>query len=65
MKEILIDVADDGEIKIETRGISGKSCISEAQFIKDLLGTEIACSLTPAYYAKNQTKIKKYLPLCG
>ena len=65
MKEIVIDISNEGEIKIETRGFTGKSCLTEAQFIKDLLGSETARQLTPAYWNKNQAEIKKYLPLCG
>ena len=65
MKEIVIDISNEGEIKIETRGFKGKNCLSESQFIKDLLGRETARQLTPTYWAKNQTEIKKYLPLCG
>jgi len=65
MKEILIDVSDEGEIKIETRGFKGKSCISEAQFLKDVLGKETARTLTPTYWQENRTGIKKHLPLCG
>ena len=41
MKEIIIDVSNEGEIQIETRGFKGKSCIKESQFMKDLLGKEI------------------------
>ena len=50
MKEIVIDISNEGEIKIETRGFTGKSCLTEAQFIKDLLGSETARQLTPAYW---------------
>jgi hypothetical protein len=65
MKEIVIDVSDDGQIQIETKGFTGKSCIEESQFIKEVLGSETARQLTPTYWQKNQAKIKKYLPLCG
>jgi hypothetical protein len=65
MKEIVIDVSDDGQIKLETRGFAGKSCVEESQFIKDVLGSETARQLTPTYWQKSQAKIKKYLPLCG
>ena len=66
MKEIVIDVTDDGEVKIETRGFTGKSCIRESQFLKDLLGKEISQQLTPAYYTINgKEKVKRHLPLCG
>ncbi len=65
MKQIIIDVLDSGEIKIETKGFQGKSCIEETQFLKDLLGEETARSLIPAYYTRKKTAIRKYLPLCG
>ena len=64
MKEIVIDVLDSGEVKIETRGFTGKACIKESQFLKDLLGKEKSQQLTPAYYQGKQ-KTKKYLQLCG
>ena len=65
MKQIIIDVMDDGEIKIETKGFKGKSCIEESQFLKDLLGEEKARNLVPAYYTRNKKAVRKYLPLCG
>ena len=65
MKEIVIDVSDDGEVRLETTGFKGKACLEESQFLKALLGEEILCQLTPAYYTKNKIKTKKYLPLCG
>ena len=65
MKEIVIDIANDGEIQIETRGFKGKSCITEAQFLKDVLGKETARTLTPTYWQKNEATVKKHLPLCG
>jgi len=65
MKEILIDITDDGEIKIETRGFRGKACIEESQFLKTLLGSEVFRQLTPAYYNRGKTEVKKHLPLCG
>ncbi len=65
MKQIIIDVLDSGEIKIETKGFQGKSCIEDTQFIKDLLGEETARQLVPAFYTRKKTAIRKYLPLCG
>ncbi|MEE8591624.1 MAG: DUF2997 domain-containing protein [Spirochaetia bacterium] len=65
MKEIIIDVSDDGEIRIETRGFKGKSCLAESEFLKDLLGKETSRQLTPAYYQEEKQTVKKYLPLCG
>lgn len=65
-KEIVIDILDNGEIKIETRGFTGKACLEESQFLKDLLGRETARQLTPAYYQRDQRAVvKRHLPLCG
>ena len=65
MKEIVVDVLDTGEVKIETKGFTGKTCIQESQFLKDLLGKEISTQLTPAYYRVGQQEVKKHIPLCG
>ena len=65
MKEIIVDVYDDGEIKIKTQGFTGKACVLESQFLKDFLGKETHRDLIPVYYQENSQKVKKYLPLCG
>ena len=65
MKQIIIDISDEGELHIETTGFKGDVCLKESQFIKDLLGVEMAKQLIPAYYQKAKKVIKKYLPLCG
>ena len=64
MKRILIEVSDEGELKIETKGFVGKACIEETEFLKELLGKEVFQQLTPAYY-ETKNKTKKYLNLCG
>ncbi len=64
MKEIVIDISEDGEIRIETKGFKGKACLEESQFLKNLLGAETYKRLTPAYY-HNKKRVKKYLQLCG
>jgi len=65
VKQIIVDVMDDGEIKIETKGFQGKSCIEESAFLKNILGEEISKQLVPAYYTKGKIIVKKHLPLCG
>ena len=69
MKEIIVTVTDEGNVQIETRGFTGKACLEESQFLKDVLGKETARNLTPTYWQNNNqnTKqaVKKYLPLCG
>ena len=64
MKQIVIEVSHEGEVKIETKGFQGKGCIEESEFLKDLLGKGIYRELTPAYYG-GKAKTKKYLTLCG
>ncbi len=65
MKEIIVDISDDGEIRIETRGFQGKSCLVESEFLKKVLGKELSRSLTPTYWQEGKTLVKKHLPLCG
>jgi len=65
MKQIVVEITDDGEIRLETKGFVGKTCVEEAQFLKDLIGEEIQRQLTPTYYQRGKTVIKKHLPLCG
>lgn len=66
-RQIILDITDEGEVKIETRGYQGRACVEEAKFLKDLLGTEMARQLTPAYYqrAGQRQTVKRHLPLCG
>jgi hypothetical protein len=67
-KQIVVEVNEDtGEIKLETLGFKGKDCITESQWVKDLLGSEISRQLTPTYYMKEDDKVtkKRFLPLCG
>ena len=67
-KQIVIDIDEKtGEIKLETIGFKGKSCLESSQWVKDLIGKELSRELTPCYYMKEKDKIKKirYLPLCG
>ncbi len=65
MKQIIVEITDEGEVRLETRGFTGKACVEEAQFLKDLIGEEIHRQLVPAYYQQEKTVIKKHLPLCG
>lgn len=65
MKEIIIDIGQSGEVRIETRGFKGSSCITESQFIKDVLGVEAERMPTPCYFQEGGEIVTKYLPLCG
>ena len=66
-KQIIVDVMDDGEVKITTKGYKGPMCIEETQFLKDLLGHEVQRQLSVAYYQKENCKKtnRKIIPLCG
>lgn len=66
--QIIVDVLDDGEVRIETRGYSGPVCLAEAKFLKDVLGEEVSRQLTSAYYQQEgnvNKKTRKIVPLCG
>lgn len=68
MKQMIIDFLDNGEIEIETKGFVGDACKKETEFLKAALGETIAETLTPAFYAKEGTKVKEgrcFKPFCG
>lgn len=66
-KQIVIEIDENGEIKIETLGFTGKGCLEESQWVKDLLGEETSRELKPCYFVteKSKTKVTKHLPICG
>lgn len=64
-KQIVIDIGNDGEIRIETKGYEGPACLEDSQFLKDLLGYEISVQLCSAYYKRGTETIKRHIPLCG
>ena len=65
MKEMIVTIMLDGEIKLETKGFKGDACLKETEVIKELLGTETAQELKPTYYESGGVKSKRHLPLCG
>ena len=65
MKQIIVDIAVDGEIKISTKGFTGKTCVEESKFLKDLLGHETSVQLVAAYYATTDEQEKQLIPICG
>ena len=64
-KKIIMDIDESGEIRIETTGYSGPVCLEESKFLKDILGHETSYSLTPMFYQKEKTIVKKHINLCG
>ncbi len=52
MPEIIIDVDDEGEAEVKTKGFKGKSCLKASEFIKHALGTVKNTRKTSEYYAE-------------
>lgn len=49
-KRIEITFSQEGEVKVETKGFSGKSCLSASKFVEEALGQKGSPTLTPDYY---------------
>lgn len=64
-KKIVIEIDENGEVKIETMGFKGKLCLEESKWIEEIFGKKVSQHLTPAYFMKEDKEIKKHLPLCG
>lgn len=64
-KQIVVDIDDSGEVRIESKGFKGPTCLEETQFLKDLLGQELSRYLTPMFYQQNKVCVKKHINLCG
>jgi len=64
-KQIIVDIDNTGEVRIETTGFAGPVCLEESQFIKDLLGNETSRCITPMFYQKDKVEVKKHINLCG
>ena len=62
-KKIIVEINNNGEVRIETQGYKGPICLEESEFLKDILGEETLCKLTPQFYQENKTK--KYQQICG
>ena len=64
-KRIIVEIDNNGEVRLETRGYSGPVCLEETQFLKDLLGEETSRQLCARFYERQGKKRKKYEPICG
>lgn len=65
LKEMIVTIMPDGEVKIETKGFTGKACVTETEAIKALLGEETSRELTPTYYERQGKVTSRHLPICG
>ncbi len=48
--ELTIVITQDGEVRIETRGLLGESCMTETESIERALGTVVKREKTSEYY---------------
>jgi len=65
MKQIIVEIDRNGEIKIITKGYSGLVCLEETKMLKDLLGKEIARELAAVACVHEGEEAKQHLPVCG
>ena len=65
MKQIIVEIDKNGEIKIITKGYSGLVCLEETKMLKDLLGKEIARELAAVALVHEGEEAKQHLPVCG
>lgn len=49
-KQIILTIAPDGAIKLETKGYAGASCKAGSQFLEQSLGIKGKETLTADYY---------------
>ncbi len=68
MRQIVIDILDTGEVKLQTIGYRGHGCTEDPAVValKKIIGTEVERDLTPAYMETEEGEaVTVYLPLCG
>ncbi len=60
MKEIIIEIGEDGQIEIRGEGFKGKECSEKMKFIEDALGVgDGKRKNLPSYYQSETTKLKQ------
>lgn len=64
-KQVVIEIDEKGEIKVETFGFQGKGCLEESQWIKDALGYETERIHKPEFYTKEKVKVSNKLTTRG
>ncbi|MBI3352655.1 MAG: DUF2997 domain-containing protein [Nitrospirae bacterium] len=52
-KKIEITFSPEGEVKVETKGFAGKSCLDASKFIEEALGQKGSVSTTADYYSSD------------
>ena len=65
MKTITISIDATGEVTLENFGFKGKTCLEASEFIKQVLGEEIARELTSLSYINKEGKeVSRHVPVC-
>ena len=57
-KVIIVDVSPAGEVNIEAKGYTGKSCVEATAFLEKALGQRTSQTKTSDYY-KKETEQRK------
>ena len=55
-KELIIEIAPGGELKIKTEGFKGSECEEELKPLEKALGKVTSRTKTSEYYQKNEKK---------
>ena len=60
--EIVVSIAPDGTVRLETRGLKGQSCVAETEALEKALGTVRSRTRTAEWYqpqAAERTKTRQ------
>jgi hypothetical protein len=60
--ELTIVITQDGQVRIETHGLVGESCMTETESIERALGTVVEREKTGEYYKRSTqdtTKVRR------
>lgn len=63
MKEMIIDIDADGNMKIEVNGVKGSECLKETKELEEKLGVVTKRDKKPDFYARikqtDSTKVRR------
>jgi hypothetical protein len=57
--QIIIEIDEDDNITLETKGFKGPDCVSEIKKVTKEIATIESSKKTKEYYEKQQSKLKK------
>lgn len=58
MKIIEITISTDGNVKMQTTGFNGQSCVDKTRWLKDAIGKETSIKLTADYFLYDSEKVE-------